>query len=322
MENLDAITLEIQSLFYQGAYQACLELVRQNSSGPPSDPTFQHRLLYGARSAIALNDPSSALALLPSGSINTLSAQAVRALANFVAAQNANNTSKSEQSLEDLQNILDQAIFNDPSGQTIRVCIGTALARNNDPVGALEALGMGQANSKEIECIALGIHILLSIHRLDLAQKEYNAARVWADDSLLIQLIEAHIGIYEGGRAAQQAYYVYDELAQNPSYAGKPSTVPSLTGKAVAKIVSSEYDDAQSSLTQAIELNPKYADALANQIPLATLAKQTGQTEALHEALAHLRSAAPQHALLRDLKEKERLFDEAFVQHREALSNA
>ena len=90
----------------------------------------------------------------------------------------------------------------------------------------------------------------------------------------------------------------------------------------VAKIVSSEYDDAQSSLTQAIELNPKYADALANQIPLATLGKPTGQTEALHEALAHLRSAAPQHALLRDLKEKERFFDEAFVQHREALSNA
>ena len=36
--------------------------------------------------------------------------------------------------------------------------------------------------------IALGVHILLSINRPDLAQKEYEAARKWADDSLLIQV--------------------------------------------------------------------------------------------------------------------------------------
>ena len=56
MENLDAITLEIQSLFYQGAYQACLESVRQNSSGPPSDPTFQQLEL--ATSSSSLPDQS------------------------------------------------------------------------------------------------------------------------------------------------------------------------------------------------------------------------------------------------------------------------
>lgn len=36
--------------------------------------------------------------------------------------------------------------------------------------------------------IALGVHILLSINRPDIAQKEYAAARAWADDSLLIQV--------------------------------------------------------------------------------------------------------------------------------------
>lgn len=102
------------------------------------------------------------------------------------------------------------------------------------------------------------------------------------------QLIEAHIGIYEGGRAAQQAYYVYDELAQNPAQAGTSSIVTSLTGKAVARMVSSEYDDAAASLTQAIELDPKSADALANRVPLSTLGKKTGQTEALQEALAYV----------------------------------
>ncbi len=43
--------------------------------------------------------------------------------------------------------------------------------------------------------IALIAHIYLSISRPDLAKKEYEAARKWADDSLLIQIIEATIGL-------------------------------------------------------------------------------------------------------------------------------
>lgn len=62
------------------------------------------------------------------------------------------------------------------------------------------------------------------------------------------------MGIYSGGREAQQAYYVYDELAQNPSEAGKPSSVPSLTGKAVARIVVGEFAEADTVLSEAAEL--------------------------------------------------------------------
>ena len=72
--------------------------------------------------------------------------------------------------------------------------------------------------------------------------------------SIFSQLIEAYLGIYSGGRAAQQAYYVYDELAQNPSQAGQPSSVPSLTGKAVARMVSGEYAEADTVLTEAYDL--------------------------------------------------------------------
>lgn len=151
MESLDATTLEIQSLFFQGAYQACVDLVRQNSSGRPSEPTIQQRLLYGARSAVALNDTAAALALLPAGSIDSAAAQSVRGLATFVAAQHAGKTDKADDALVDLHSLLDQAILGDPSGQTIRVCVATAMARDNDPVGALEVLGMGTGSSKEIE---------------------------------------------------------------------------------------------------------------------------------------------------------------------------
>jgi coatomer protein complex subunit epsilon len=254
MEQLDSTTLDIQSLFYQGAYQACIEKVRQNSSGPLSDPTSQQRLLYGARSAIASDNPSAAIALLPSHSIDTPAAQAVRGLAKYYGEQRSGNAAACQAALTELRDVLDQAVLGDPTGEVVRVCVATALARENDPVGALEVLDVGNGTSKELECIALGVHILLSINRLDAAQKEYNAARAWADDSLLIQLIEAHIGIYEGGRAAQQAYYVYDELAQNPAHAGQASISTSLTGKAVARMVSSEYQEAASTLTEASRL--------------------------------------------------------------------
>ena len=46
-----------------------------------------------------------------------------------------------------------------------------------------------------LNSVALIVHIYLSISRADLAKKEYEAAKKWADDSLLIQMIEATIGL-------------------------------------------------------------------------------------------------------------------------------
>jgi coatomer protein complex subunit epsilon len=149
MEGTDSVTYNIQSLFYQGAYEACSVAVKA-ASGSSSDETSQIRLLYGARSQIALNKPSAALALLPA-SIDTPAAQAVRALAKFVEAQDSSDASGAEEALTELNDLLDQAVVGDANGQTIRVCAATAMARDEDPVGALETLGMGSGTSREIE---------------------------------------------------------------------------------------------------------------------------------------------------------------------------
>lgn len=78
---------------------------------------------------------------------------------------------------------------------------------------------------------------------------------------MITQLIEAYIGLYSGGRPAQQAYYVYDELAQNPAQAGKPSSVGVLTGKAVAHMVAGNRAEAEKVLAEAAELvgDPRWA---------------------------------------------------------------
>lgn len=159
MDSDDSVTFEIQSLFYQGAYRSCVDVVSQNTSGSPSDPTTLTRLLYGARSQLALNQPDAALALLPSSDIpdsDSPAAAAVRALSRFVKAQNKGDQSGSDEELHQLNELLDQAVLGDANGQTIRICVATAMMRDDDPVGALETLGMGTASSKEIErCVFL-----------------------------------------------------------------------------------------------------------------------------------------------------------------------
>ncbi len=101
--------------------------------------------------------------------------------------------------------------------------------------------------------------MLLAIHRLDLAEAEYLAARKWADDSLLIQLIEAWIGLAKGGRSTQQAFYVYDELAQNPAAADTVNAVPSLVGKATALAANADFAGANKMLDAALKLDANHA---------------------------------------------------------------
>lgn len=151
MDSSETVLYNIQSLFYQGAYEACVEAVQQNATGSPSEPATQSLLLYGARSQIALNKPSAALTLLPESSVNTSAAQAVRGLAKFVEAQLEKNADKAVDALTELNELLDQAVIGDADGQTIKVCAATAMARDEDPVGALETLGMGSGSSREIE---------------------------------------------------------------------------------------------------------------------------------------------------------------------------
>ncbi|KDN37991.1 hypothetical protein K437DRAFT_251559 [Tilletiaria anomala UBC 951] len=304
-------SFEVQSLFYQGAYKGCIELASLQSVDPSNQAT-QQNLLYAARSHIALSDPGKALALLPASlAEGNIAVGAVRQLAKFVASQQQGNAKSSDEALASLIELLDEAVVGDPKGEVVRVCAGTAMARDGDPLGALETLDVAsekEGKNKELECVALGIHILLSINRVDLAQKEFTAARSWADDSLLIQLIEAWIGLVQGGRSSQQAYYVYDELAQNPAQAGKPSTVNVLTGKAAAQMVLGQWKAAAATLEHAEKLDPSNESVLANRVALAPHLSRT--PESLAEAMQKLQARNTKHPVLIAYNEREAAFDE------------
>lgn len=154
--------------------------------------------------------------------------------------------------------------------------------------------------------VALAVQIRLSQNRLDLAIKEVSTAKRWAQDSLLVNLAESWVGLRVGGEKYQQAYYVYEELAQAPG----SSTARTLIGQAVAELHLGRVEEAEVALQQALQKAPADPDALANMLVLETI---VGKEDA--GGLAALRNADPDHPLLVDLDEKSSLFDKAAAKY-------
>ena len=71
----------------------------------------------------------------------------------------------------------------------------------------------------------------------------------------------------QGGDKYQQAFYVFEEMAQTPS----TSAAKSLVGQAVAEIHLGRLPEAEAALQQAIEKDPENVEAIANSIVLNVL---------------------------------------------------
>lgn len=101
--------------------------------------------------------------------------------------------------------------------------------------------------------VALLVQLYLSMDRLDLAKQTYNTAKVWAEDSLIIQLCEAWIGLRQGGEddgGYQSSFYCYDEMSQLPS----ANNAIVLNGKAVAQAALHRWPEAEAPLTEALQI--------------------------------------------------------------------
>ena len=110
----------------------------------------------------------------------------------------------------------------------------------------------------------------------------------------------------KGGERYQQAFYVFEEMAQAPGASG---TKP-LVCQAVAELHLGRLPEAEAALEQAIQRDPEDVEAIANFIVLSVISgKGPGEKE------AELKSKAPSHPLLLDLQEKSSLFDNAAAKY-------
>jgi coatomer subunit epsilon len=74
--------------------------------------------------------------------------------------------------------------------------------------------------------------------------------------------------VLQGGEKYQQAFYVFEELAQ----ASSTSSTQSLVSQAVAEIHLGRLEEAEAALQQALTKDPTHAECLANNIVLNVIA--------------------------------------------------
>ncbi|ERF73873.1 hypothetical protein EPUS_05885 [Endocarpon pusillum Z07020] len=276
--------LTITTHFHTHAYTKVLEY----DTSPLSPPNRSIARILQHRSRIALGQSRQVLSQLSSA--KDAASQAIQALAH----QSLGNDKGVELARELAET--------DGEDSVVQVVCGTVLAAAGEYEKAVELLGKHQGN---LEAVALLTQIYLLQNRTDLALKEVQAAKRWAQDSLLINLAEAWLGLRVGGDKYQSSYYIYEELASTPS----TTTASSLVAQAVADMHLNRLPEADATLQQALELDPHDAHARANQVVLACLmGRKRPDVEGL---VAGLSDVDDGHPLVRGLGEMEARFDEA-----------
>ncbi|KAL4879398.1 coatomer epsilon subunit-domain-containing protein [Aspergillus karnatakaensis] len=285
--------INIHNAFHQGQYT---EVVNFNTSAFSPENALPARILQ-LRARLALGEADAVLSELESDN-GTPDLAAVKALTQYTAGD-------SEAALTSAQELAE----NYPDNGTVQVLAGTVLQATGNSEEALALLGKHQGN---LEAVALIVQIHLQQNRADLALKEVQAAKRWAQDSLLVNLAESWVGLRVGGEKYQSAFYVYEELAS----ADSTSAPLSIVGQAVAEIHLGRLPEAEAAITAALLKYPSEAGLIANAIVLNVLAgKPTGDLEKL------LQTADPSHALLADIQEKSDFFDAAAAKYSAKVSS-
>lgn len=288
----------VKQQFILGAYKTLATLTLPDPNSPEYTPT----LLYQARAHIALNDPKSALQLIPADSEN-IAVKATASLAKYVAAS---ESTEKEASLEELRDLAVEIEEDDVEGSDrdkalVRVLAGTAFTRAGEVEEALETLGV---DTEDLEAVSLVIQIYLSINRPDLAKKQFERSKRWAEDDLLLQLIESNIGLVTGKDGYANSTSFYTEQLGNPSLISPHL----LTARGVARILRNEVQDARSDLEESLEKQSDDAETLAALTVAGGLgAMKKTETD---ELWTRLKSEHALHPLVVDVASKDAFFDE------------
>ncbi|KAL3452290.1 coatomer epsilon subunit-domain-containing protein [Aspergillus insuetus] len=285
--------INIHNAFLQGQYQ---EVIDFNTSSFSPENSLPARILQ-LRSRIALGETDQVLADVE-GEEETPELATVKALAQYTAGD-------ADGALQLVQDLVE----NYPDNASVQVLGGTVLQALGKSEEALAVLTKHQGN---LEAVALIVQIHLQQNRADLALKEVQAAKRWAQDSLLVNLAESWVGLRVGGEKYQSAFYVYEELAS----ADSTSAPLSVVGQAVAEIHLGRLPEAEAAISTALQKYPNEAGLIANSIVLNVLAGKP--TEDLEK---RLQETEPSHALLTDIQEKSEFFDTAAAKYSAKVSS-
>ncbi|KAL1297402.1 hypothetical protein AAFC00_004937 [Neodothiora populina] len=277
--------VNIHTAFHQSQYQ---EVIDFDTSSFSADNDLAVRILQ-LRAQLALQQYSEVLSSVSASEAkSTPDLAAVRALAEYLSPEEDSSAALS--AAETLSE-------SHSDNLSVQLLCGTLLAAASEPEKALALLAHHDGS---LDAVALIIQIHLSQNRPDLAAKEARGARSFAQDALLVNLAESWIGMREGGEQKyQQAFYVFEELAQSPSQ----TSVASLVSQAVSELHLGRYPEAEVALQTALEKEPKNQDALANALVLYSILGDEAKCEEIRTKLD------PETEVSRGLVEKKQAFE-------------
>ncbi|KAJ9124033.1 hypothetical protein QFC22_000826 [Naganishia vaughanmartiniae] len=319
----------VKQLFWQGSYKGkthnagpaavaevelgltcdlgCTDCIAESTSvdiSDQSDPESLSRALYAARSHLALQPPatSAAVSLLNTALSSNEPPASARAIQSFAGYLDASEDDK-ESKLDELRDLVLEYEGEEVDEETreeeriVRCMAGTAFILQIEVEEAVTTLTEG-CGKTDLECTALLVQLLLSLDRRDLAQTTYQSAKQWGDDSLLIQIMEAWIGMKTGGRLLNQSYYLYEELYQLPS--GRTPAV--LASHAAAHFLLGHVEEAKADILEAQGTQSGKSDPAVLSV---------GTSLSMPHAYDQLTVVAPRHPLVADVQSKSAAFDEA-----------
>eukprot|EP01135_Chromosphaera_perkinsii_P010812 Nk52_evm7s2241 gene=Nk52_evmTU7s2241 len=295
----DAELFPVRNNFFIGNYQQCI--TESQRLDPSSEDAALERDIYMYRAYIAQKKYNTVKSEITARSPTAL--QAVRVLALYMQ----NPKGQGPEAIKTIEDWLVDEVLG--TNDTIKLVAGTIYLNENNFDDAMRALH----GTNNLECIALMIHSLIKIDRVQIAAKELARMQSIDDDSTITQLAHAWVNLGLGNEKYQEAYYIYQELCEKFA-----PTVTLLNGQAACYIHTGKFADAESLLLEAFERDASNPETLIN---LVVVSQHMGKApEMISRYINQLKDECPEHPYVKDHMAKEEMFERTCPQYAAAAN--
>lgn len=272
----------LRNLFWLGNFQLAINEGGGLNRLPQHLVVERDEFIY--RSYLALGQFHVILGEIKDTPNTPMSLQAIRLLATFYSDPSSKEAIKFQ--LDDW--LSNAAVANNP---TVKLVYAILCVHDDNLKDAMKQM---RAETNMEQCAFL-VQLYLRIDRPDLAQKMVKQMKTKDEDGTLTMLATAWTHINAGGSKAQDAAYIYEELIDKYG-----SSAALLNGLAVAKMQQGMFEEAESSLLEALTKAPSDPDTLSNLIVVGQHLQRS--VDVLNRYIAQLRSKSANHPLIASLE--------------------